>query len=365
MEVPFFNYRETFQHLEEEFVTQLRDVIARGAYIQQRDLSEFEENLARYLGVKHAIGVGNATDGLTMLLRAAGVVDGDEVLVPSHTMVATVASIVHAGGKPVLVDCGDDHLFNTDSARSRLTDRTRFVLPVHLNGRVADMDKIMSLCEEFGLTVVEDAAQALGARFKDRYAGTFGAGGAFSFYPAKLLGCLGDGGAVVTDNDEVAQRVKLMRDHGRTETGEVVLWGYNSRLDNLQAAFLNLQFSHYGEALSARRAIAKRYHDGLTGIPELHLPQPPSNGHHFDVFQNYEIEAERRDDLQDYLLSNGIRTNRQWGGKAVHQFSELRMNHDLPRTDLLFARCLLLPLNTGLEDFEVDHVIYHVKKFYA
>jgi dTDP-4-amino-4,6-dideoxygalactose transaminase len=365
VDVPFFNYRATFQGIEEQLVDALRDVVSRGAYIQQQDLADFEAHIAEYLGVKHCIGVGNATDGLMMLWRAVGLDPGDEVIVPSHTMVATAASVVHAGGRPVLVDCGDDHLIDPASAEAAITERTKGIMPVQLNGRTADMDAIADLCERYGLMLIEDAAQALGSTFKGRYAGTFGSGAAFSFYPAKLLGCLGDGGAVVTDDDEIAAKVHLLRDHGRAPSGDVVVWGYNSRLDNLQAAFLDLQLTHYSDAVARRRQIAQRYQDGLGDLPEVLLPPAPGDGDHFDVFQNYEIEGERRDALQEHLLSRGVRTIRQWGGKAIHQFSELGLDRDLPRTELLFQRCLMLPLNTSLTDAEVDHVIATVREFYG
>lgn len=366
MKVPFFNYSGAFKLLEQEFSEIFSDVINRGAFIQQKDLVEFENNLANYLDVKHVFGVGNATDGLTMIWKAIGLSPGDEVIFPSHTMVASAASVVHAGGIPVAVDCGDDHLISTKSIEAAITERTRGVMPVQLNGRTADMDSIQSICDKYNLVLVEDAAQALGSKFKKKNAGTFGIAAAFSFYPAKLLGCLGDGGAVVTNDDEVARKIEMLRDHGRSPiTGQVETWGYNSRLDNLQAAFLDAQLCGYDTYVRRRRQVAQRYIDGLEKVSQVYLPPSPSLvSDHFDVFQNFEIEVENRDCLQEHLARAEIGTIRQWGGFAVHQFPALKVRGDCPRTNLLFERCLMLPMNTVITDEEVNFIIQKIVHFY-
>ncbi|MDH5255703.1 MAG: DegT/DnrJ/EryC1/StrS family aminotransferase [Gammaproteobacteria bacterium] len=365
--VPFFNYRGAFAGQEEEFVRIFRDVLRRGAFIMQRDLEQFEANLASYLGVKHAIGLANCTDALVIALRAAGIGPGDEVLFPSHTMVASPSSIFFVGATPVPVDCGPDHLIDPDSVRRALTSRTKAIMPVQLNGRTADMDAIGTLAREHGLVIVEDSAQGLGSKFKGRFAGTFGVAGTFSFYPAKILGCFGDGGALVTDDDEIARKTLLYRDHGRNaQTGDVEMWGLNSRLDNLHAAILDFQFRDYQAIIDRRRALARLYQDLLGDVPELVLPPAPdSNPDHYDTFQNYEIEAERRDDLRQFLKERGIGTLVQWGGKAVHQFHALGFTQRLPNTERLFTRCLMLPLNLTLADDDMRYVAGGVREFYG
>lgn len=366
-EVPFFNYRGAFAAREAEFVAIFRDILHRGAYIQQRDLAEFEARLAGYLGVKHAFGVANATDGLIMLARAAGLGPGDEVIFPSHTMVASPASVAHGGATPVPVECLDgDHLIDPDAIEAAITPRTRAILPVHLNGRTCRMDRIMDIAQRHNLIVIEDAAQALGSTFRGKHAGSFGLGAAISFYPAKILGCLGDGGAVVTNDDEIARKVRLLRDHGRNELGEVEMWGLNSRLDNLQAAILDAQFKEYHVIVHRRRAIAAQYQAGLGDLAELVLPPPPADdADHFDVFQNYELEADRRDDLRVHLTANGIGTLLQWGGKAVHQFRGLGFVQSLPRTERFFRRCLMLPMNMTVSDDEVAYIVSSIRDFYG
>jgi dTDP-4-amino-4,6-dideoxygalactose transaminase len=364
--IPFFNYKEAFASREEELVEIFRDIIRRGAFIQQQDLAQFEGHLADYLGVKHAIGVGNATDGLIMACRALDLKPGDEVVFPSHTMAASPASVAHAGAVPVPVDCGPDHLIDPQAVEAALTPRTRAIMPVQLNGRVADMDALRAIAERRGLLLVEDSAQALGARFKGQFAGTFGQAGVFSFYPAKVLGCLGDGGAVVTNDDSIAERIRLLRDHGRNAQGDVVMWGLNSRLDNLQAAILDLQLRDYDQVIALRRALAARYQQRLGGLRQLQLPPAPdSDADHFDVFQNYEIQADGRDGLRAHLTARGIGTLLQWGGKGVHQFSALGFKVSLPNTERLFRRCLMLPMNAMLSFDDVDYIADAIHGFYG
>ncbi len=331
----------------------------------QEDLARFERNLAAYLGVKYALGVGNATDGLLLALRAAGIGPGDEVIFCSHTMVATAAAIHFCGAKPVPVECGRDHLIDPNAAECAVTPRTRAILPTHLNGRTADMQALESIARRHDLAIIEDAAQAMGARFRGRAAGGFGRAGAISFFPAKNLGCLGDGGAVVTNEDEVYERLRLLRDHGRADSGEIVAWGLNSRLDNLQAAILLFRLESYERVVERRRALARLYRSRLGGIPQIQLPPgPDGDAENFDVFQNYEIEAERREELRSFLSARGIGTALPWGGKAVHQWPKLRLAARLPFTERLFERVLLLPLNPRVSDADAAYVSNAIEEFY-
>lgn len=363
--VPFFNYRGAFTEIESSLMETIRDVINRGAFILQKDLADFETAIARYLGVKHAFGVGNATDGLLFAFRAAGLEPGDEVIFPSHTMVAGPAAVHYAGGVPVPVDIGSDALLDPESVKAAITDRTRFIMPVQLNGRTCDMDALQAIADRHSLTIIEDAAQGLGSKFGGRFAGTFGLAAAFSFYPAKILGCLGDGGMVVTDDDNIANKLSLLRDHGRSASGDVEMWGLNSRLDNLQAAVLHLQFRDYDAIIFHRRGLAERYHEQLGGLGEVKLPPAPEEGDHFDVYQNFEMEADRRDELKAFLATRGIGTLIQWGGKAVHQYPKLGLSRSLPVTERFFERCIMLPLNMMVTSDDVDYVSAAIRDFYG
>ncbi len=367
--IPFFRYPHLFEQQREEILQAVVNVMERGAYILQSDLRDFEAALQQFLGVQSAFGVANGTDGLIIALRAAGVKPGDEVIVPSHTYVASAASIHFAGAVPVLVDCLDDHLIDPRAVEAAVTPRTTAIMPVQLNGRTCDMDALQGIADRHGLLIVEDAAQGLGSKFRGRPAGTFGAAAEFSFYPAKVLGCFGDGGGLTTNDPAVARRIMLLRDHGRDERGEVVTWGLNSRLDNLQAAILNVKLRHFPAEIERRRAIARRYRQGLEGLDDILLPPgPDGDPDRFDVYQNYEIEAGRREPLRVHLERAGVRTIIQWAGKAVHQFEGLGLDtrrFHLQRTELLFRRCLLLPMNTSLTDDEVDYICDTIRQFYG
>jgi dTDP-4-amino-4,6-dideoxygalactose transaminase len=364
-EVAFYDYRHDFLCEEEDLVRIFRETGRRGAFILQPELEGFERNLAAFAGARHAIGVANATDALHMALRAAGVGSGDEVIFCSHTMTATAAGIHFAGAIPVPVECGPDHLIDPAAAADAVTSRTRAILPTQLNGRTANMEALTQLAGRRGLVIVEDAAQALGSRFRGQAAGTFGAAGAISFYPAKVLGCLGDGGALLTNDTKVYESLLQLRDHGRSTEGEIVSWGFNSRLDNLQAAFLEWRLGRLSSAIGRRRELARLYRERLNGLEQLALPPGPDNDpDHFDVFQNYEIEAARRDALRTFLKTRSIGTLIPWGGKAVHQWDGLGFRVRLPYTESLFERLLLLPLNPSLTDDAVHIVCDAVVEFY-
>jgi len=228
------------------------------------------------------------------------------------------------------------------------------------------MDALQAIADRHGLLIIEDAAQGLGSQFKGRQAGTFGIASAISFYPAKTLGCLGDGGAVLTNDDTVYHKMLMLHDHGRDEDGEVGMWGLNSRLDNLQAAILDYKLIRYSEEIGHRRTVATQYRRMLGDLRELLLPPGPDDDpDHFDVYQNYEIEAEQRDELRAFLKEKGIGTIIQWGGKAVHQFEKLGFKVSLPFVEKMFTRCLMLPMNRSLTGEDVTYVCQRVREFYG
>lgn len=365
--IPFFNYSALFAAKEQELANVILDVCRRGAYILQKDLAEFEQNLARFMGVKHAFGVANGTDAIWIGLKAVGIGPGDEVILPSHTYIATAASVHFVGATPVLADIGPDHMLDAKSVEKLVTPKTKAIMPVQVNGRTCDMDALGEIARKHKLMIVEDAAQGLGSKFKGRCAGTFGRFGTISFYPAKLLGCFGDGGAIVTNEDAVAEQINLLRDHGRNKDGRVVAWGFNSRLDNLQAAILNFKLKTFDQDIVRRREIAAQYQKQLGDLPQLTLPPAPdADSRHFDVYQNYELEADRRDELRAFLEQNGVRTIMQWAGTPVHQFTELGFKHvSVPATDQFFKRCFMLPMHTALKDSEVRYICDTIRKFYG
>lgn len=363
--IPFFDYPALFARQQKELMPMIEEVLSRGAYIMQKDLLDFEYHLAQYLGIKHVIGVGDGTMAIILALRSANIGEGDEVLLPSHTFVATAAAVHHVGAKPILVDCGNDHLISSNDLLHRITSRTKAIMPVQLNGRTANMEVIERIAIEYNLQIIEDSCQALGSKFKNRFAGTFGVAGTCSFYPSKTLGCFGDGGAVLTNDDEIAESVRLFRDHGRASNGDIEGWGYNTRLDNIQAAVLDFKLSQYDSEISRRREIASLYNEKLKGIDSLVLPPAPdSDVDHFDIYQNYELESDHRDDLRIHLQNSGVQTILQWGGKCIHQFKKLRLNDDVPKTKEIVKRFFMLPMNTSLSDEDIDYICEQIKIFY-
>ena len=363
--VPFFDYGKIFQEDKQKILSTILDVGERGAYIMQRDLAEFEKKLSEFCGASFSIGVGNATDGLELSWMAIGLKPGDEVIISSHTMLATASAIVTAGGIPVPVDIGWDNLIDPDAISAAINSRTVGISPTHLNGRTCNMDLIMKIASKNKLAVVEDAAQGLGSRFKGKHSGTFGEAGSFSFFPAKVLGSLGDAGAVITNKSKIFEKIYQLHDHGRNTAGEVKSWGRNSRLDNLQAAILNKKFESYSEVIKKRREIASKYELRLKDISELQLPPgPDEKGEHFDVYQNYELQAKSRNLLREFLSERGIGTLIQWGGKAVHQWEGLGFDEKLPKVESFFEKCLMLPMNPYLNDEDIDYVCESINIFY-
>lgn len=367
MKVPFFNYPWVYKQYEDEILAKMKDVMERGAFILQSELQEFEKNLKKFLNVKYAYGVADGTNALIIALQAAGIGAGDEVIVPSHTYIASAASIHLVGAKAVPVECGVDHMLDVASAAKAVTKKTSAIMPVQLNGRTCNMDQVKELADNHMLKIIEDAAQALGSKYKGQCAGTFGKAGTYSFYPAKVMGCFGDGGGVVTNDDEMGEKLAFLRDHGRNAEGEVVDWGTNSRLDNLQAAVLDVKLKYYMQDIERRREVAGLYDTELKDVSELELPPAPDeDSSHFDIYQNYEIIAEKRDELKAFLAENDVGTLIQFGGKAIHQHKELGFEGiNLPYTEELYTKFIMLPMNTSLSDDDVFYICSKVKEFYG
>lgn len=363
--VPFFEYPRLWSDEKEQLLSIIDDVSSTGGFILQQAVSDFEVDLANYTGSNYSVGVGNATDGMEIFMEAIGVQKGDEIIISSHTMLATASAIKVAGGVPIPVDIGEDNLICAQAIEEAITPNTVGIMPTQLNGRVCDMDPILAIAEKYGLFVVEDAAQALGAKYKGKCAGTFGLASDISFFPAKVLGCLGDAGGVLVNDKGLYHKIYQLHDHGRDTDGEVKRWGRNSRLDNIQAAILSHKLKSYDEVISRRRAVAQMYQDRLGGLEQLNLPAPPSTiTDHFDVYQNYEMQADNRDGLKSHLAKQNIGTLIQWGGTAVHQFTQLGFNQVLPKTERFFERCIMLPMNVFISDSDVDYICESVLQFY-
>jgi dTDP-4-amino-4,6-dideoxygalactose transaminase len=362
--VRFVNYPRQYQQHKKEFDGVFEEIMSGGDFILRRHLEEFEKRIATYVGTKYAIGVNSGTDALYLSARALGFVPGDEVITVAHTFVATVGAIVQCGATPVLVDVTDDFNMDVDKIEAAITPRTKGIIPVHLNGHSCNMGKIMEIAQKHRLKVIEDAAQALGAKFKGKRCASFGDTGIFSLYPAKVLGTAGDGGIVCTNDDGLARKIRAFRDNGRVESVDVVeCFGWCTRLDNLHAALLNMKFNYFETWIKRRREVAKMYDEGLSDIPELTLP-PKSTRDYFDVYQNYVIRTEQRDKLVAQLQKSGVEVLISWR-VPMHQQRALGLSHfKLPMTERISAEVTSLPMYPELTDDEVKFVIEAIKKFF-
>ena len=364
MSVRVWEPGKEFLRIEEEVMTTMRDVLSKGDLIMRGQMLDFEHNLAAFVGTADAVGVSNCTDGLRLLLEAVGIGPGDEVITVSHSFMATMAVIHQVGATPVLVDVGDDHNMRVDLVEAAITPRTKAIMPVHLNGRLVQMDSLMEVARKHDLLVIEDTAQALGGAYLGVRGGAWGIAGAFSFYPAKLLGAYGDAGAVVTSDAALANRLRELRDHGRISKTGFSGWGWNCRLDNLQAAILDLKLKKVPEWINHRRRLATIYDEELADVGEVKRPPAPDGGPNFDIYQNYVIEATRRDELAAHLSAKGIETLVSPGPVPNHK-QPVGLDHfSLPRTEELCATVLSLPLNNELGEDQILEVAAAVKDFY-
>lgn len=361
--VRFVNYPLHYQNIKEEVDAAIEEVLLNGDFILRGQLEQFENNMASFLGVKHTIGVNSGTDALYLSAIAAGLKAGDEVITVAHTFVATIGAIVNCGATPILVDVGDDHNMDVAQLEQAISSRTRAIIPVHLNGYICNMEKVMEIAEKHNLIVIEDAAQALGATFNSKKAGSFGLSGCFSFYPAKMLGTVGDGGLVATNDDEFAKKIRVLRDNGRTETGDMNGYGFCSRLDNIHAAILDVKLNHFPEWVNRRREIAQLYYDGLSDLPDVKLP-PQLDERYFTVYQNFVIRSDKRDELVAHLRDSGVEILISWP-KPLNKQETLKLEHfNLPMTEQLSNEVLSLPMYPELSDEEVGFVIDAIHKFY-
>jgi dTDP-3-amino-3,4,6-trideoxy-alpha-D-glucose transaminase len=367
MNVPFLELRPAWLELRDELDAAFHRVMDSGRYLFGPELEAFEAEFAGYCGAKHCVGVGNGLDALHLTLRALGIGRGDEVIVPAQTFIATWLAVSHAGAVPVGVDV-DPRTANLDPAllEAAITPRTRAIIPVHLYGQPADMDAIAAIATRHGLAVIEDAAQAHGARHRGRRTGSLGHAAAFSFYPAKNLGAFGDAGAVVTNDGALADKVRLLRNYGSRTKYVHELPGFNSRIEELHAALLRVRLRHLDEWNARRQSLAARYIKALEAVPGLSLPAVPDWAE--PVWHLFVIRHPRRHELAEALAKAGI-------GTQVHYpvpppFQTAYEGHGpagnrFPSARRLAGEVLSLPLGPHLKEDEVDLVATCIRNWPA
>jgi dTDP-4-amino-4,6-dideoxygalactose transaminase len=362
MNVPLVDLKAQYRSIKPEVDVAIQRVLDHTGFILGEEVKTFEAAFADYLGASGTVGVASGTAALQLALQACGVGRGDEVITTAHTFIATAEPIVNLGALPIFVDI-DPATFNMDPdcVESAITSRTKAIVPVHLYGRPAPMDELMQIADRHGLTVIEDAAQAHGARYRGRSCGTIGSMGCFSFYPGKNLGAYGDGGAVTSNDAALLARVRKLRDHGRTTKYEHDEIGYGERLDALQAAVLGTKLRHLADWTAARRSHAHRYSGLLAGAGVTTPTEDPQDEH---VFHLYVVRARRRDALLEHLVKAGI-------GAGIHYPIPLHRQAafrdlppvSLPHTELAASEILSLPLFPELRDDQIELVADQVREF--
>jgi dTDP-4-amino-4,6-dideoxygalactose transaminase len=365
MQVPFVDLTTQYGALSDEIQAAITAVMARGDFILGREVELLEQEFAAYCGARFAIGVDTGTSALELALRAYGIGPGDEVITAANTFVATVIAILSAGATPMLADV-DPCTYNLDpsSCAAAITKRTKAIMPVHLYGHPADMDAIANLAQTHSLTVIEDACQAHGARYKGRRAGSLGDAAAFSFYPAKNLGAYGDAGMVVTDDAQIASHVRMLRNYGQQKKYHHVAYGFNRRLDTLQAAVLRVKLGRLDAWNESRRRIASRYNRHLAGLP-VALPQEAAYAE--PVYQLYVLRTARRDELQEFLHSQGVATGIHYPIPIHQQPAYAHLGYpagSFPVTEQQAAQLLSLPMYPELGDDAVDYVAETIAEFF-
>lgn len=362
MKVPFVSLERQYLELRSELIAEFDRVGRSGIYIMGEALERFEREAADFCGTRFALGLANGSDALFLALKALEIGCGDEVITCPNSFIATAWTIVAAGATPIFVDAKDDYNIDPDKISNLITSKTRAIIPVHLTGRVVDMDAINAVAKKYGLLVIEDAAQALGAEYKNKRAGSLGMVGCFSLHPLKNLGVYGDGGLLTTDNEEIYRKILKLRNHGLINRDECELWGYNSRLDSLQAAFASIKLKRLDQWNSRNRAIASFYRNAL----KSYVWVPYDKSYEKPIYHNFVIRTPKRDALRKFLDHHGVETRIHYPIPIHLQRSAQKMKHkrgDFPVVESLAETMLSLPIYPELRDDEMHHVVETIKNF--
>ena len=358
MTIPFVDLKCNSPKIRHEISAAVEQAIDDGQYILGDQVAAFEHSFASFCGAKHGIGLGNGTEALHLTLRALGVGPGDEVISVSNTFFATVEAIVSVGATPILIDVlPENGLMDPSQIKAAISNRTKAIIPVHLYGQPVDLEPIIEIAKNHGIDVIEDAAQAHGARYKGNPIGALSTAASFSFYPGKNLGALGDAGAIVTNDKKLAERLRSLRDHGRSEKYSHHEFAWNMRMDGMQGAFVAAKLKKLDQWNADRATVAKIYHEGLVGLPGLNILQTSPNVQH--AYHLFVITHQRRDWLREELKKKGIETGIHYPLGCHQQSAWLNKfgKQSLPVTEELARTCLSLPVFGGMKKEEAQEVV--------
>lgn len=363
IQVPYVNLALQHEAIKEQLLNAIEKVLSHGQFILGPEVRAFEERFAAYCGTRYAVGVDNGTSALFLVMRALGIGPGDEVITLPNSFLASASSIALTGARPVFVDVRDDYNMNPDLLEDAITPRTKAIMPVHLTGRPADMHPIMEIARRYDLYVIEDSAQAVGARYHGQRVGSFGIAGCFSLHPLKNLNAVGDGGVITTDDPELYETLLKARNHGLRNRDECEFWSYNCRLDTIQAAMLLVKMDYLDQWTETRRGNAAFYQQHLRNIVQV----PEDKPHEYAVYHTFIIQAERRNELQEYLLEEGIETKVHYPVPIHLQDAAKELGYgpgSFPVTEHQARHILSLPVYPELTDAQRDHVVNAIRLFY-
>jgi dTDP-4-amino-4,6-dideoxygalactose transaminase len=363
MKIPYIDLG--FQHLQikDELMTEIEKLIISGQFVLGDNVKRFEEKFASTCETKFAVGVANGTDALVLAMKALGIGDGDEVITTPNSFLASASSIALVGATPVFVDVRDDFNMDPDLIESAITSKTKAIMPVHLTGKPADMDSILQIASQKGLYVIEDAAQAIGAEYKNKKVGSLGTIGCFSLHPLKNLSAIGDGGVITINDENIYRRLLLLRNHGLKNRDECVLWGLNSRLDSIQSVILQVKLNHLQIWTLRRREIANRYQSELKDIVIV----PSEKEFEKSVYHTFIIQTDQRDALMDFLANNNIDTKVHYPIPIHLQEAAKYLGYqkgDFHKAEKQCGRILSLPIFPELKDAQIDFVIKKIKEYF-
>ena len=364
--IKYIDLYSQFSLLKKEIYTEINKIFKSSSFILREHVSKFEKKICQILKVKYCVGLNSGTDALLMALTQLKLKKGDEVITPSHTYVASVSAIVHVGAVPIFADIADDFNIDPNQIEKKISKKTKAILVVHLNGRCCDMKKILQIAKKHKLKIIEDAAQCFGAKYNNKYTGTFGLAGAFSLHPMKNLSVPGDGGFLTTNSKKIYNNVMLLRDHGRikTENKEIrKCYGFNSRLDNIHAAIALIKLKKFFKWVNLRRDLAKNYSKKLEGLKFVKLPVYNKNNF-FDTYNSYVLKVKKRDQLKKFLKKKGIEVFSHLE-KGVHLEKNLikKKNH-LPNTEKIGREVISLPIYPELTQKNQNYIIKQIYNFY-
>ncbi|MGB7395046.1 MAG: DegT/DnrJ/EryC1/StrS family aminotransferase [Pricia sp.] len=365
MNVPFIDLNAQYRSIAAEIDAAIASTIADSAFIKSPSVTQFEEEFGAFLGAEHVIACGNGTDAIEIMLNAMGIGEGDEVLVPAVTWIATSEAAATNGAKPVFVDV-DSETYTIDPKliEEKITKATKAIIPVHLYGHPADMAEIMRIAKKHDLKVIEDCAQAHGAKIEGQTIGTIGDAATFSFFPTKNLGAYGDAGAMVTNDEKLAETAQAIANHGQTQRHHHTMDGRNSRMDGLQASILSVKLKYLEKWTDSRRRIAENYRENLAGLNGITLPSEPKNGRH--VYHLFVIRTENRNELMDYLSEHGISSMVHYPKALPFQACYEYQNNsfsDYPVAKICQDNLLSIPLYPEISDEQVAYVVECISKF--